>query len=141
MRAWIVGVICALSASAAVAKTTAPVVVRGETIGELTQIEVVTLADTETFVVTVLGAEGLRVRSPSRPVSEARLARGTSRVFTVRHQGSGRLIIRVLGRYRGARRVHSVSFVVGEARPPRAPGDIVVDSEGRRLKVLPARRR
>ena len=129
-----------LSASAAVAKTTAPVVVRGETIGELTQIEVVTLADTETFAVTVTGAGGLRVKSPSRPVTEARLARGMTRVFTVRHQGDGRLVIRVLGRFRGARRVHSVSFVVGQARPRRAAGEIVVDSEGRRLKVLPARR-
>lgn len=96
--------------------------------------------------IDVHGVDGLTVTSAATPVGGARFAAGESASFEVAFTpGPGRshLVVAVSGTFGAGVRNAVASFAVGEptAEQQKASGTATTDSEGRRIKLLPAETR
>lgn len=96
--------------------------------------------------VDVHGVDGLTVTSAARPLSGGQFAAGESVSLEVAFtEGPGRshLAVSVTGRFGAAARTAVASFAVGEptAEQQKAAGSVTTDSQGRRIKLLPAETR
>lgn len=93
--------------------------------------------------IEVHGVDGLAVTSAASPLSGGRFARGELVTFDVAFtEGPGRshLAVAVSGKFGAQRRSAVASFAVGQptADQLKPTGKTTTDSQGQRIKVLPA---
>ena len=123
-------------------KMEAPVQVAAQVTQGTARVSVQFGADATDVRVNVRGVDGLQVTSPQDLAQGASFKKGdvaTYDVSFVPGPGQSNLAVTVTGTFNGISQAAARSFAIGTPGPEKqGPGHVVEDSDGQRIKELPA---
>lgn len=121
----------------------APVTVNFQTVADAGKVTVTFDTPASGVNVNVYGVDGLTVTSAAQPISGAEFANCDAPSFDVTYvpgKGRSHLVVAVTGNFKGSVRSSTFSHAIGtrSAEQSKPVGSAVTDSDGKRIKIMPA---